>query len=450
MKIETVSIGLIKPYENNAKLHPKEQIKQIKDSIQEFGFNDPIAVDENDIIIEGHGRYQALQELGHTEVPIIRLSHLTDKQKQAYIIAHNKLTLNSGFDLKILKEEIKSIEEELEATLTGFSLEELDDLLNFQPEEVYEDNPDIDLTKKSQSKLGDLWELGEHKLICGDSTKKETYEQLLGDTKVDLVVTDPPYNVNYGSKSEAINKYGYGFSDRHIENDYMPEFQFIEFLTNAFKQMKDNMKPGAAFYIWHASITVFEFEMALRNNNLKSRQQLIWNKNTLVIGRQDYQWKHEPCLYGWKDGAAHYFIDDRTHVTVFDEDKKPEYNKMKKNELLELVESIYAQKTNTTIIDEKKPARSVDHPTMKPIKLIARLIKNSSKPDQNILDLFAGSGSTLVAAEQLNRKTYNIELDPRFVDVIVKRFKKLRPHAKVKLTRNGDIYSYDDIYGGEE
>jgi len=247
MKIETVSIGLIKPYENNAKLHPKEQIKQIKDSIQEFGFNDPIAVDENDIIIEGHGRYQALQELGHTEVPIIRLSHLTDKQKQAYIIAHNKLTLNSGFDLKILKEEIKSIEEELEATLTGFSLEELDDLLNFQPEEVYEDNPDIDLTKKSQSKLGDLWELGEHKLICGDSTKKETYEQLLGDTKVDLVVTDPPYNVNYGSKSEAINKYGYGFSDRHIENDYMPEFQFIEFLTNAFKQMKDNMKPGAAF-----------------------------------------------------------------------------------------------------------------------------------------------------------------------------------------------------------
>jgi DNA modification methylase len=448
MTIETVSIASIKPYANNSKLHPQEQIEQIKRSIEEFGFNDPIAVDETDTIIEGHGRYIALNELGYTEVPIIRLSHLTPAQKKAYIIAHNKLTMNSGFDLDILKEELKSIQDELDQTITGFNLEELEDVLQITEDEVYEDDPDVELPEEPKAQTGDIWQLGNHKLICGDSTKQETYIKLLGNDSVDLVVTDPPYNVDYGSKAEAINKYGYKFSDRHIENDYMPELQFVEFLTDAFEGMKQVMKTGAGFYIFHASITVFEFEMALRNNGLKSRQQLIWNKNAIVLGRQDYQWKHEPCLYGWKDGSAHYFVDDRTQTTV-QEDEKIDFKKLNKKELVEILQQIHEDKISTTIINENKPSKSAEHPTMKPIKLLARLIKNSSKTNGKILDNFGGSGSTLIACEQLGRQAYLIELDPRFIDVIVKRYKKLRPDGEAILIRDGKLYTYDDIYGGE-
>ena len=448
MTIETVSIASIKPYANNSKLHPAEQIEQIKRSIEEFGFNDPIAVDETDTIIEGHGRYIALNELGYTEVPIIRLSHLTPAQKKAYIIAHNKLTMNTGFDLEILKEELENIAEEIDTTITGFNLEELDDVLSTEEKEVYEDDPDVTLPEKPKAQDGDIWQLGKHRLICGDSTKQETYIKLLGNDSVDLVVTDPPYNVDYGSKAEAINKYGYKFSDRHIENDYMPELQFVEFLTDAFKNMKDYMKTGAGFYIFHASITVFEFELALRNNALKSRQQLIWNKNSIVLGRQDYQWKHEPCLYGWKEGSAHYFTDDRTQTTVY-EDARPDFKKLSKKELVEILEDIHADKISTTIINENKPSKSAEHPTMKPIKLLARLIKNSSKVGGSVLDIFGGSGSTLITCEQLGRTSYTIELDPRFIDVIVKRFYKINPEANITLHREGNIYTYDDIFGGE-
>ena len=448
MTIETVSIKSIKPYANNSKLHPAEQIEQIKKSIEEFGFNDPIAVDETDTIIEGHGRYIALNELGYTEVPIIRLSHLTPEQKKAYIIAHNKLTMNSGFDLDILKEELKSIEDLIDTTITGFNIEELDDLLQTTEQEVYEDDPDVTLPEKPKSQDGDIWQLGQHRLICGDSTKQETYIKLLGNDSVDLVVTDPPYNVDYGSKAESINKYGYHFSDRHIENDYMPEIQFIAFLTDAFKHMREYMKTGAGFYIFHASITVFEFELALRNNNLKSRQQLIWNKNSIVLGRQDYQWKHEPCLYGWKDGSAHYFVDDRTQTTVY-EDKAINFKALKKDELVEILEQIHADKISTTIINEDKPSKSAEHPTMKPIKLLARLIRNSSKVKGKVLDIFGGSGSTLIACEQLGRQAYTIELDPRFVDVIAKRYKNLNPEADITMIRDGQVYTYHDIFGGE-
>ena len=452
MTIETVSIASIKPYANNSKLHPQEQIEQIKRSIEEFGFNDPIAVDDTDTIIEGHGRYIALNELGYTEVPIIRLSHLTPAQKKAYIIAHNKLTMNSGFDLEILKEELKSIQEELDQTITGFNLEELEDVLSLNEQEVYEDDPDVELPEQPKAKMGDIWQLGKHKLVCGDSTKQEAYIKLLGNDTVDLVVTDPPYNVDYGNKydevAKALKHKREHFTDRHIDNDVMEEAQFVDFLTDAFTQMKNHMKTGASFYIFHASITLFEFELGLRNNGLKSRQQLIWNKNAIVLGRQDYQWKHEPCLYGWKDGAAHYFIDDRTQTTVY-EDKQQDFKKMSKAELVELLQEIHADKISSTIINENKPSRSTEHPTMKPVKLLARLIRNSSKLGGTVLDIFAGSGSTLIACEQLGRASYNIELDPRFIDVIVKRYKRINPEGETTLIRDGQLYTFDDIYGGD-
>jgi DNA modification methylase len=389
----------------------------------------------------------ALIELGYKEIPIIQLTHLTEAQKKAYIIAHNKLTLNSGFDLNILKNELKDIRETLDITLTGFDLDGLDDIFNKDEQDVIEDDFDPTPPLEPKSKDGDVWQLGEHRLICGDSTKRETYIKLLGNENVNLVLTDPPYNVDYGSKADAINKYGYHFSDRHIENDFMPEIQFVQFLTDAFENMVEYMNTGAAFYIFHASITVFEFELALRNNNLKSRQQLIWNKNSIVLGRQDYQWKHEPCLYGWKEGSAHFFIDDRTQTTVY-EDKTQDFKKMSKKELVELLEAIHEDKISSTIINEKKPSKSPEHPTMKPIKLLARLIKNSTKSQGKVLDIFAGSGSTLIACEQLSRASYNIELDARFVDVIVKRYTKLRPNTEIILIRDNQTYTYNDIFGG--
>ena len=254
--------------------------------------------------------------------------------------------------------------------------------------------------------------------------------KLMDERIADLVVTDPPYNVDYGSKAEAINKYGYHFSDRHIENDYMPEAQFIEFLDKAFANMNASLKPGGAFYIWHASITVYEFEEALRLNNLKTRQQLIWVKNALVLGRQDYQWRHEPCLYGWKAGAAHYFVNDRTKTTVYDE--KPEIDRMSKEELKEALRA-FLETTEETVIYENKPARSEEHPTMKPVKLIAHLIVNSSRRGETVLDLFGGSGTTLIAAEQLDRSCCMMEYDPQYVDVIIDRWEKLTGEKAVKL-----------------
>ena len=225
---------------------------------------------------------------------------------------------------------------------------------------------------------------------------------------------------------------GYQFNDRHIMNDYMPEYQFIEFLDHAFRNMANSMKEGAAFYIWHASITIYEFETALRLNNLKSRQQLVWNKNSIVLGRQDYQWKHEPCLYGWKEGAAHYFIDDRTNTSVI-EDQIPKFKSLKKEDMVKLLEDIYSDKISTTIINEDKPNRSVEHPTMKPLQLLARHVKNSSKQEELILDIFGGSGSTMMTSEQLNRRCFMMELDPKYVDVIIERWEKFTGEKAVKL-----------------
>ena len=448
MVIEFIKTADLVPYANNSRTHTREQIEQVAASIREFGFTNPVLIDKDNGIIAGHARTLAAFKIGMGEVPCIRLSHLTEAQKKAYVIADNKLALNAGWDEDMLAKEIQDLVlEEFDVDLIGFTAEELDDILNIDEKTIIEDEPPGP-KREAISKIGDIWVLGEHRVMCGDSTSNDDVDTLMDNAIADLVITDPPYNVDYGSKAEAINKYGYAFSDRHIKNDYMPIPQFIQFLTDTFYNMNKSLKQGGTFYIWHASITMLEFETALRNNNLKSRQQLIWNKNSIVLGRQDYQWKHEPCLYGWKDGAAHYFVDDRKQTTVF-EDKTPNFKTMKKEELVDLLKEIYSDKISSTIINEDKPSSSVEHPTMKPIKLLARLIKNSSKREEAILDLFGGSGSTLIAAEQLARKCYMMELDPIYIDVIVNRYVNFKQSDKgVALIRDGKQYTYKEVFNG--
>lgn len=395
MKIEVVGIDEIKEYELNAKEHPREQIEQIKKSILDFGNNDPIAIDSNGEIIEGHGRYIALKELGFDEVEVIILGHLTEEQKKAYRLIHNKLTMNSDFDFELLEQELK------ELTAFDFNMEDFgfdtSDFEDFKPQEIEEDNFDVEAAAEQITepitKEGDIWQLGNHRLMCGDSTNEEDVVNLMNGNKADLLLTDPPYNVAYeGGTKEKLT----------IDNDDMSDGDFLNFLCSAFLNADSVMREGAAFYIWHADSEGFNFRSACKQVGWDIRQCLIWAKNSLVLGRQDYQWKHEPCLYGWKSGAAHYFINDRTQ---------------------------------STILEFNKPARNGEHPTMKPVDLFARIINNSSKKNELVLDLFGGSGTSIIASEQLNRNCYSMEYSPKYCDVIIKRWEELTGQ-KAELIKN--------------
>lgn len=383
----------LNPYENNAKLHPKEQIDQIVRSMEEFGNNDPIAIDENNVIIEGHGRLLALKQMGEKEVPVIRLKHLTDEQKRAYILAHNQLTLNTGFDEEILAAELESIVG-IDMADFGFDLDVMDVVEELT--DVEEDS-DFDVTppKEPKSKPGDLYQLGNHRLLCGDSTSLDDVAKLMGGEQADMLLTDPPYNVAYEGATE---------DKLTIQNDDMEDEDFRQFLRDVYTSADSVMKPGASFYIWHADSEGYNFRGAAHDVGWIIRQCLIWNKNTLVLGRQDYHWKHEPCLYGWKDGASHNW---------------------------------YGNRKQTTVMDFDKPTRNGEHPTMKPIPLFAYQMEMSSKKGDNVLDLFGGSGTTMIAAEQLGRNAYLMELDPRYVDVIVNRWEELTGN-KAQLVEGGE------------
>ncbi|WP_347104276.1 site-specific DNA-methyltransferase [Streptococcus anginosus] len=385
MKIEVLPITTIKEYENNAKLHPREQIEQIKKSIQEFGNNDPIAIDENNVIIEGHGRYMALKELGFSEIEVIKLTHLTEEKKKAYILAHNKLTMNTDFDIQLLNEELSDIID-IDMSDFGFDLS-FDD----EEDEVVEDEFDDTPPEEPKSKLGDIYQLGRHRLMCGDSTSVEDVEKLMGGYQADLLLTDPPYNVAYEGKTKDALK---------IQNDSMDNDSFREFLKVAFSAADNVMKPGAVFYIWHADSEGYNFRGACFDIGWTVRQCLIWNKNSMVLGRQDYQWKHEPCLYGWKEGAGHLWASDRKQ---------------------------------TTVINFDKPQRNGEHPTMKPVGLFDYQILNNTKGGDIVLDLFGGSGTTIMACEQNGRNGYLMELDPRYVDVIIRRWEEFTGETAVKL-----------------
>lgn len=416
MQIEKVKIADLLEYKNNAKEHPQWQIDQIVESIEKFGFNDPIAIDENNTIIEGHGRLYALQEMGAVEVECIRLLHLDENEKKAYILAHNKLTMNTEFDADLLAQELGEIEG-IDMSSFGFLMDPLIEVVedDFSEEETIEQPEPI-------AKLGDVYQLGEHFLMCGDSTDFIAVKKLCGEALMDLLVTDPPYNVAYEGKTEDALT---------IENDNMDDAKFREFLKDAFACADGVMRPGAAFYIWHADSEGFNFRGACRDIGWTVRQCLIWNKNQMVLGRQDYQWKHEPCLYGWKDGAAHYFVDDRNLLTVLEEES--ELKKMSKAELINYILEIQEQ-TATTVINEVKPSRNGLHPTMKPLRLIERLVRNSSKKGENVLDLFNGSGSTLMVCEQLGRHYFGMELDPRYVDATIERWEEFTGKKAVKIS----------------
>ena len=401
MNIINLKLDQLHPYENNPRKND-EAVKYVAESIKEFGFKVPIVIDKNNVIIAGHTRYKAAKKLKLTEVPCIVADDLTEEQVKAFRLADNKVgelaDLNMNMDV--------------------FGFEEFD--IEDNAPDVEEDYYEPDPPNEPKSKPGDIFKLGEHFLMCGDSTKYEDVMKLLDNDTVDLVVTDPPYNVNYEGTAGK------------IENDNMSSVQFLEFLTDAFANIEAALKPGGAFYIWYASREHINFEQALINNNLQVREQLIWVKNSLVLSRQDYHWRHEPCLYGWKDGAAHYFVDDRSQTTVFED--KPDIEKMSKGEMKQLLKSIYEEDgISTSILHEAKPTSNDQHPTMKPIKLIGRLVANSSKKHEKVLDLFGGSGSTLIACEQLNRKSYTMEYDPKFVDVIIDRWEIFTGEKAVKL-----------------
>lgn len=375
--------------------------------------------DGKKIIVGGTMRYHALKELGYVDsiVKVLRPDTPADKIRR-FILKDNAAF--GEYDWEALANEWDASE----VVDCGIDVPELDKVKT--DDEAEEDDYDVagNLPKKAKARVGDIYRLGNHRLICGDCTDPEVLSILIGEGKVDLLLTDPPYNVDYSSKNEALNAADKGNRvQKDIANDKMEDGAFLDFLTAAFENANRYLKKGGAFYIWHAGTEGLNFKLAVKSVGWELKQILIWVKNNMVLGRQDYQWKHEPCLYGWKPGASHFFVNRRDLLTVT-EDPGPDIDAMTKDELKALLRSLLGEATPKTAIYEDKPLRSADHPTMKPIKLMGRAIKNSTRPGEVVLDLFGGSGSTLMAAEQLARSCYTVELDPAYIDVIIKRWEE--------------------------
>jgi site-specific DNA-methyltransferase (adenine-specific) len=392
--LETIQIDALIPYARNSRTHSDGQVAQIASSIKEFGFTNPVLIDGGGGIIAGHGRVLAARKLGMSEVPCIRLDHLTEAQKRAYVIADNRLALNSGWDTEMLKVEFADLQElGFDLELTGFDLDEIKELLAPVGTEGLTDPDDAPpLPEHPRTVPGDIWLMGKHRLLCGDSTSMDDLAKLTDGQLVDMWLTDPPYNVAYeGKTKEALT----------IKNDEMGDDQFRQFLRDAYTAADTVMKPGAVFYIWHADSEGYNFRGAAQDAGWKVRQCLIWKKSSMVMGRQDYHWKHEPCLYGWKEGAGHLWAADRKQ---------------------------------TTILEFEKPTRNGEHPTMKPVALFEYQLLNNTKGGDQVLDSFGGSGTTLIAAEKNGRVARIMELDPKYCDVIVKRWQdftgKIATHAE--------------------
>lgn len=437
-KYSQIALTALAPYPNNARTHSDEQVDKIAKSLQEFGFLNPVLVNKDNMIIAGHGRVLAAKKLGLEKVPCVRVEGLTDEQIRAYILADNRLAEDAGWDQEILKAELQELKDNgFDISITGFGIDDIsfDDIDFTDQDEGIED-----LEEKAEEDpvavSGTRYRLGDHILMVGDSTKPEDVKKLMGGATADLCVTDPPYNVALGwhlrpSEAKQLHRRTDGLV---IENDYFEnEADFIEFLRKAFENMKNALRAGGAFYIWMPSTHIGSFQAALEKNGLEMRELLIWVKNIFAFGRQDYQWRHEPCMYGWKEGAAHYFIDDRTKSTVFE--KYNDIDGMTEQEAKDLLRRFYAEsKTITTTLHENKPQRSELHPTMKPVALIERQIENSSKENDTVLDLFGGSGTTLIACENKHRKCYMMEFDQHYADVIIKRWEELTGKKAEALT----------------
>jgi DNA modification methylase len=383
-KIEWQSVDKLIPYAKNARTHSDEQVAQIAGSIKEFGFNNPVLVDKDNSIIAGHGRLMAARKLGMDKVPVVQLGHMTEAQRKAYVLADNRIALNSGWDTGMLSLELQDLKDDIDLSLLGFDPDELDALLNpiEETEGLTDEDAVPDVPDEPKTKLGDIYILGNHRLMCGDSTSIDAVEALMDGQLADQLVTDPPYNIAYEGGSKKRDQ---------IKNDEMADEEFRQFLKDVYIAANAVMKAGAVFYIWHADTEGYNFRGAARDMGWKVRQTLIWNKDNSAFGRSDYHWKHEPCLYGWKEGAAHLWAADRKQ---------------------------------TTVIQCKRPSKSELHPTMKPVELMEYQILNNTKGSDIVLDLFGGSGSTMIAAEKTGRKSCLMELDPKYCDVIVQRWEE--------------------------
>jgi len=383
-QIEQVAIDKLIPYINNARTHSQHQVAQVAASIREFGFTNPVLIDKSNGIIAGHGRVQAAQKLEMTDVPCLRLDYLTEAQKKAYILADNKLALNAGWDEELLALELAELGDMgFDLELTGFELDEIEALMPGESTDGLTDPDDApEVQAEAISKPGDIWLMGKHRLMCGDSTSIDDLAKLCDNHAVDMWLTDPPYNVAYeGATKEKLT----------IKNDSMGDDQFRQFLRDSYTAADTVMKSGAVFYIWHSDSEGYNFRGAARDAGWTVRQCLIWKKSSLVMGRQDYHWMHEPCLYGWKDGSGHLWAADRKQ---------------------------------TTILEFNKPSRNGEHPTMKPVALFEYQLLNNTKGGDIVLDSFGGSGTTLIAAEKNGRVAMLMEIDPKYADVIVRRWQQ--------------------------
>ena len=409
--ISEVAITDLIPYVNNARTHSDEQIAQIAASIKEFGFTNPILLDGTNGIIAGHGRLMAARKLSLDTVPCIELSHLSDKQRKAYILADNRLAMNSGWDTQLLTLELKSLDDEgFDLEMLGFDAKELSDLLQFEQVEGLTDEDAVpELPETPVTVEGDIWLLGNHRLMCGDSTSIDAVEKLINGMLVDLVVTDPPYGVSYADKNKSLNASVKGKRiQTEIKNDHLKGDNLADFFFGAFSNLFIAMKPGAPFYIFAPQGgEQMMMMMMMMKAGLPVRHELIWVKNNHVLGRADYHYKHEPVLYGWKEGAGHPWFGDRNKFSIW---------------------------------NVNKPMSSKLHPTMKPVELCEIPIMNSSKGSDIVLDLFGGSGTTIIACEKTGRISYIMELDPKYCDVIVKRWQEFTG-KEATLETNGKTFA---------
>lgn len=440
-----VPVDELREHPQNPRIHPESAIDKLVRSIEEFGFTQPILVSKDGYILAGHARLKASKKAGLTEVPAIFLD-LSGDMADAYLIADNRLQEETEWDLPILKDLIEQMDTgNVDLELTGFSEDEIEDLMTqFYVEEEGEardDDFDVDEAaseiEETMTNPGEVWQLGRHRLMIGDSTSLDDVLKLMGSKEADMVFTDPPYNVDYE-----------GSDGKKIQNDSMEDAKFYQFLLDAFVAMERVTKPGGPIYVCHADSEGRNFRMAFEDAGFLMKQCLVWVKNSLVLGRQDYQWKHEPILYGWKPGASHKWYGGRKETTVIEDPVDLAINKGVDHTILTFTngtksiavkvpayEIVYeGTEEDSTVWRFEKPKKNGDHPTMKPIPLVAKAIKNSSKPGDAVLDPFAGSGSTLIAAEQLGRQAFLMEMDCVYADVICQRFEKFTGQKAIKIS----------------
>ena len=407
-EMQLVPLSKLVPYINNARTHSPEQVTKLRSSLREFGFVNPVIIDRDYGIIAGHGRVMAAKEEGIEEVPCVFVDYLTEAQKKAYIIADNRFAQDAGWDEELLRIEIEALQGmDFDVGLTGFNDDEIADLFDANGKSEAEDD-DFDLSaaleKASFVQRGDIWTVGRHRLMCGDATSTEDVAALMDGKKANLIVTDPPYNVDFKSSN--------GLS---IKNDKLVNDKFYKFLLAAFHNMAANLEKGGAAYVFHADTEGLNFRRAFIDAGFHLAGCCIWVKNSLVLGRSDYQWQHEPVLYGFLQNGKHYWSKN-------------------------------AGRSQTTIWNFDKPKKNKNHPTSKPLDLLAYPIGNSSRENSIVIDTFGGSGSTMMACEQTNRICYTMELDEKYASVILRRFVENGGDPKgVYVIRNGEKYMYPDL-----